>query len=221
MAIRTISIDDGLYEYMMEISLRETDVMRRLREATLELPSRDLASAPEQSQFLAFLIKLLGARAVIEVGVYTGYTTLAMACALPDDGELVACDVNTEWVGLAQGYWREAGVAGMIDLRLAPALETLSELAAVPAQRNRFDLIYIDADKPNTRPYYELGLALLRRGGLIVIDNTFLSGTVIDPSQQTAGVNAIREINRQLLDDERVDLSVVPIGDGMTLARKR
>lgn len=221
MAIRTISIDDGLYEYMMEISLRETDVMRRLREATLELPSRDLASAPEQSQFLAFLIKLLGARAVIEVGVYTGYTTLAMACALPDNGELVACDVNTEWVGLAQGYWREAGVAGMIDLRLAPALETLSELAAVPAQRNRFDLIYIDADKPNTRPYYELGLTLLRRGGLIVIDNTFLSGTVIDPSQQTAGVNAIREINRQLLDDERVDLSVVPIGDGMTLARKR
>lgn len=221
MAIRTLGIDDALYEYMIGVSLRETDVMRRLREATLELPSRDLASAPEQSQFLAFLMKMLGAKAVIEVGIYTGYTTLAMAYALPEGGELVACDVNNEWASLAQRYWREAGMASKINLILAPALQTLTRLTADPSQRERFDLIYIDADKPNTRPYYELGLALLRRGGLIVIDNFFLSGTVIDAAHHGASVNAIRDINSQLLEDERIDLSVVPIGDGMTLARKR
>lgn len=221
MAIKTIGLDDALYEYMIGVSLRETDVMRRLRQATYELPSLDLASAPEQSQFLAFLMRVLGAKAVIEVGVYTGYTTLAMACALPADGILVACDVNDEWTRLAQRYWQEAGVSGRIDLRLAPALDTLTSLAADPAHCGRYDLIYIDADKPNTRPYFELGLTLLRTGGLIVIDNFFLSGSVIDAAQQGAGVNAIREMNRLLLDDARVDLSVVPIGDGMTLARKR
>ena len=221
MAIRTISVDDALYDYMMAVSLRETDVMRRLREETYQLSSRDLASAPEQSQFLAFLMKLLGAKRAIEVGIYTGYTTLAMAYALPDDGTLLACDVNEEWTGLARRYWAEAGMDGKIDLRLAPALETLTALAADVAQHGAYDFMYIDADKPNNRSYFELGLKLLRTGGLIVIDNFFLSGSVIDDSQQGVGVVAIREMNRQLLDDPRIDLSVAPIGDGMTLARKR
>jgi len=221
LAIRTISVDDALYEYMMDVSLRETDVMRRLREETYRLSSRDLASAPEQSQFLALLMKLVNAKRAIEVGIYTGYTTLAMAHALPEDGMLLACDVSDEYTSMARRYWQEAGMAGKIDLRLAPALETLTALAADPAQLGEYDLMYIDADKPNNMAYFELGLKLLRTGGLIVIDNIFLSGAVIDHKQQGDGVVAIREMNRQLLDDQRIDLSVVPIGDGMTLARKR
>jgi len=206
---------------MMEVSLRETDVMRRLREETYGLSSRDLASAPEQSQFLALLMKLVNAKRAIEVGIYTGYTTLAMAYALPEDGTLLACDVSDEYTSLARRYWQEAGMAERIDLRLAPALETLTALAADPAQLGAYDLMYIDADKPNNMAYFELGLKLLRTGGLIVIDNIFLSGSVIDHTQQGDGVVAIREMNKQLLDDQRVDLSVVPIGDGMTLAYKR
>ncbi len=213
MAIRTISLSDALYDYMMEVSLRETDVMRRLREETYQLSSRDLASAPEQSQFMAFLMKMLGAKHAIEVGVYTGYTTLALAHALPEDGTLMACDVNSEWTALAQRYWREAGQAEKIDLRLAPALETLNALAADPSTHGQYDFMYIDADKPNNINYYELGLKLLRVGGLIVIDNIFLGGSVLDEAQQGDGVVAIRKMNQQLLTDERVDLSLVPIGE--------
>jgi len=221
MAIRTMSVDDKLYEYMIDVSLRETDEMKRLRAETYQMSSRDLASAPEQSQFMALLLKLMHAKYAIEIGVYTGYTTLTLALALPGDGELVACDRSDEWTTIARRYWREAGVDGKIDLRLGPALETLTAIAADTDEHGKYDFVYIDADKQNNRNYYELSLKLLRTGGLIAIDNIFLGGSVIDEQDQGESIVAIRDMNRQLLTDERVDLSLVPIGDGMTLLRKR
>jgi predicted O-methyltransferase YrrM len=221
MAIRTISVDDNLYEYMIDVSLRETDEMKRLRSETYQMPSRDLASAPEQGQLMAFLLKLMGAKRAIEIGVYTGYTTLALALALPEDGELVACDRSNEWTAIAKRYWAEAGVDGKIDLRLGPALETLTAMAANADELGTYDFAYIDADKQNNLNYIELCLQLLRTGGLIAIDNIFAEGAVIDDKVQGDSIETVREMNRKLLTDERVDLSLVPIGDGMTFLRKR
>lgn len=221
MAIQTIAVDNDLYKYMIEVSLREPDVMKRLRDETYALASRDLASAPEQSQLMAFLLKLMGAKRAIEIGVYTGYSTLAMALALPEDGKLVACDVDDEWTSIGVRYWKEAGVDNRINLRLGSALETLTKMIADPGELGIYDFAYIDADKQNNLNYIEACTKLLRTGGLIAIDNIFAEGRIIDDSVQGESIETVREMNRRLLVDERFDLSLVPIGDGMTFLRKR
>lgn len=217
---RTITIDDDLHAYMLRVSLRETDLMRRLREETAALPRRSMQIAPEQGQFMALLVRLTGARRIIEVGTFTGYSALAMAQALPPGGRIIACDVSEEWTAVARRYWAEAGVADRIDLRLAPARDTLDALLA-DGEAGRTDLVFIDADKVNYANYYERALILLRPGGVILVDNVLWGGSVINPAKTDADTEAIRAFNTALVADERVDLSLVPIGDGLTLARKR
>jgi caffeoyl-CoA O-methyltransferase len=220
MTNRSISLTDSLYEYLLSVSLRESSLLRRLREETAVLPNARMQIAPEQGQFMALLVRLIGARRCLEVGVFTGYSSLAVALALPDDGRIVACDVSEEWTSVARRYWAEVGVAHKIDLRLAPALETLQRLRAA-GEAGTFDFAFLDADKENYLRYYELVLELVRPGGLIVADNTLWSGRVADPANSEAATVELRRFNERLLADDRVDLSVVPIGDGLTLARKR
>jgi predicted O-methyltransferase YrrM len=220
MSNRTISLTDELYEYLLQASLREPAVLQALREETARLNHHSMQIAPEQGQFMALLARLAGARRCIEVGVFTGYSSLATALALPDDGRIVACDVSEEWTAVARRYWRQAGVEHKIDLRLGPALETLDAMLAA-GERERYDLAFLDAEKTEYRGYYERCLELLRRGGLIVVDNTLWDGRVADPSVDDEDTVAIRRFNESLHRDERIDLSLVPIGDGLTLARKR
>jgi caffeoyl-CoA O-methyltransferase len=220
MTKRSISLTDSLYDYLLAVSLREPELLRQLREETAGYPEARMQIAPEQGQFMALLARLTGARRCIEVGVFTGYSSLAVALALPDDGRIVACDVSDEWTAAARRYWAAAGVAHKIELRLAPALETLQGLVAA-GQADRYDFVFLDADKENYLRYYELALELLRPGGLIAADNTLWSGRVIDPANDEASTVALRQFNERLHRDERVDLSLVPIGDGLTLARKR
>lgn len=220
MSNRSISLTDAVYEYLLETSLRETPVLRALREETLRMTQRSMQIAPEQGQFMALVARLVGARRCIEVGVFTGYSSLATALALPDDGRLVACDVSEEWTAVARRYWRLAGVEHKIDLRLAPALDTLDALLG-NGERGRYDLAFIDADKTGYLAYYERCLELLRPGGLIMVDNTLWDGRVADPEVGDEDTLAIRHFNECLHRDDRVDLSLVPIGDGLTLARKQ
>jgi caffeoyl-CoA O-methyltransferase len=220
MTKRSISLTDSLYEYLLAASLREPEVLRRLREETAALPQSRMQIAPEQGQFMALLARLVGARRCIEVGVFTGYSSLVLALALPDDGRIVACDVSEEWTSVARRYWQAAGVAHKIDLRLAPALETLAGLLAAGGAGS-YDFVFLDADKENYPRYYELALELVRPGGLILADNTLWSGRVVDAANNEASTVALRQFNGHLHRDERVDLSLVPVGDGLTLARKR
>ena len=220
MTKRSISLTDSLYDYLLAVSLREPEVLRRLRDETANLPESRMQIAPEQGQFMALLARLTGARRCIEVGVFTGYSSLAVALALPDDGRIVACDVSDEWTAVARRYWAAAGVAHKIDLRVAPALETLRALLADGAAGS-YDFVFLDADKENYLRYYELALELLRPGGLIATDNTLWSGRVIDPANGEPSTVALRQFTERLHRDERVDLSLLPIGDGLTLARKR
>jgi caffeoyl-CoA O-methyltransferase len=220
MTKRSISLTDSLYEYLLAVSLREPEVLRRLREETAAYPEARMQIAPEQGQFMAMLARLLDARRCIEVGVFTGYSSLVLALALPEDGRIVACDVSEDWTRVARRYWQAAGVAHKIDLRLAPALETLEGLLAT-GDANSYDFLFLDADKENYLRYYELALQLLRPGGLIVADNTLWSGRVIDPANNEASTAALRQFNERLHRDERVDLSLLPVGDGLTLVRKR
>jgi caffeoyl-CoA O-methyltransferase len=220
MTNRTIPLTDSLYDYLLSVSLREPALLRRLREETAHLAEADMQIAPEQGQFMALLVRLLGARRCLEIGVFTGYSSLVVALALPADGRIVACDVSERWTSIARRYWSEAGVSDRIDLRLAPALETLDQLRA-DGQAGSFDFAFIDADKENNLRYYERALELLRPGGLVVVDNTLWSGRVADPENSEVDTVAQRHFNEQLHLDERVDLSLVPIGDGLTLARKR
>jgi predicted O-methyltransferase YrrM len=217
---RTISLDDRLYQYLLSVSLREQPVLRRLRQETSRLPNASMQIAPEQGQFMALLIKLTGARKVLEIGTFTGYSALTMALALPPNGRLVACDVSREWTTIAARYWAEAGVAARIDLRLAPALETTAMLLDA-GEALTFDFVFIDADKERYADYYEAALQLLRAGGLIAVDNTLWNGRVANPAAHDTDTLAIRAFNERLRDDLRIDLSLVPIGDGLTLARKR
>jgi caffeoyl-CoA O-methyltransferase len=221
MANRTINMSEALHNYLLEVSVREDAVMAALRSETYTLKERGMQMAPEQAQFMGLLVKLLGVKRALEIGVFTGYSALAVALALPDDGRLLACDVSETWTGIGKRYWEQAGVAHKIDLRIAPALETLTQLVDDPQQHNSFDFAFIDADKGNYPHYYEHCLQLLRPGGLIVIDNVLWGGGVIDPADQGEGVTTIRQLNRDIHADARVDVSLVPIGDGMTLARKR
>jgi caffeoyl-CoA O-methyltransferase len=220
MSNQTIGLTDALHQYLLNTSLREPEVLLALREETAKLPTANMQIAPEQGQFMAMLVHLCGARNIIEVGVYTGYSSLAMALALPENGRLLACDVSEEYTNIAQRYWSEAGVSSKIDLHLAPAIETLQTLRDDGAA-GRFDIAFIDADKANYDEYYEHCLALLRQGGLIIVDNVLWGGSVIDPDKQDEDTCAIRAFNQKLLNDQRVDISLVPIGDGLTLARKR
>jgi predicted O-methyltransferase YrrM len=217
---RTIALTDALHEYLLAVSLREPPLLRELRAETASLPKANMQIAPEQGQFMALLVRLAGARRCLEIGVFTGYSSLSVALALPDDGRIVACDVSEEWTSMARRYWRAAGVEHRIDLRLAPALETLDGLIA-SGERGSYDLVFIDADKARYADYYERSLELLRAGGLVVVDNTLWSGRVLDPAMTDADTVALRSFNERLHADERIDLSLVPIGDGLTLARKR
>jgi caffeoyl-CoA O-methyltransferase len=213
-------LPENIYDYMNSVSLREPAILRKLREETASHPMATMQIPPEHGQFLALLMQLTGARRTLEVGVFTGYSSLAVALALPDDGKILACDVSGEYTSVARRYWKEAGVDHMIDLRLKPALETLDELIA-QRQHNRFDFAFIDADKANYEGYYECALELVRPGGLIAIDNVLWHGAVIDPEDNTADTLAIRALNKKLLGDSRVSISMLPISDGLTLACKR
>src|SRR5580658_1696170 len=217
---RGLFFSEEISDYLLSVSLREPPILQRLRQETASHPEARFQISPEQGQFMALLIQLLGARRTIEVGVFTGYSSLAVALALPADGSIVACDINEEFTSVARRYWREAGVDRMIDLRLKPAMETLTELLA-QGQRGAFDLVFIDADKTNYEGYYECALELLRPGGLIMIDNVLWSGRVADPAENDADTIALRALNRKLHTDSRVALSLLPLGDGVTLALKR
>jgi caffeoyl-CoA O-methyltransferase len=217
---RTLNLDEALYQYLLSVSLREAPLLQALREETAADPMHNMQIAPEQGQFMSLLAKLIGARRCIEVGVFTGYSSLAVGLALPDDGEIIACDVSEEWTRVARKYWKEAGIAERIDLRLAPADETLGKLLD-QGQAESFDFAFIDADKKNYRVYYDLLIELIRPGGLITVDNVLWGGSVIDKEKQDEDTVAIREFNEFLAGDQRVEISLVPIGDGLTLARKK
>jgi predicted O-methyltransferase YrrM len=213
-------LSEELYRYLQSMSLRETDVLRDLRQETAGLPAAVMQVAPEQGQFLAFLVQLIGARNTIEVGVFTGYSALAVALALPTDGQIIACDINKDYTSVAQRYWRRAGVAEKIELHLAPAVQSLQKLIT-DGRSNSFDFAFIDADKSSYHQYYEQCLQLLRRGGLIAVDNVLWGGSVINQEKTDADTQAIRQFNSFVKVDERVDLTMLSIGDGLTLLRKR
>ena len=221
MSRRTLNLDDRLYDYVLDASLREHPALAELREATRQHPHAGMQISPEQGQLLALLVKLIGARLTIEVGVFTGYSALTVALALPDDGRVLACDVSDEYTRIGKPYWQRAGVADKIDLVLEPALTTLDARLAA-GEAGRYDFAFIDADKTNYDGYYERCLRLLRSGGLIAIDNTLWSGRVaqeVDPAKDP-DTAALQALNLKLRDDSRVDISLLPIGDGLTLARK-
>lgn len=219
MTNKTITLTDRLHDYLLNVSLREADVLKKLREETAQLANANMQIAPEQGQFMALLARLIGAKRCLEVGVFTGYSALCVALALPPDGTIVACDVSDEWTRIARRYWSEAGVADRIDLRLAPALESLDALLADGAAGS-FDLAFIDADKENYVHYYERTLRLLRSGGLAIVDNVLWDGRVADPDAAEESTVALRAFNEHLRNDPRVTLSMLPLADGVTLALK-
>lgn len=220
MSSKSIGLTDELHEYLLSVSLRESKVMQRLREETAEHPKSEMQIAPEQAQFFKLLVNLIGARRTLEVGVFTGYSALAVAETLPSSGEVVACDISEEYTQVARDYWQEAGVDDIIDLRIAPADETLDTLLE-DGQDGTFDFAFIDADKEQYDTYYEQSLKLLRPGGVIALDNMFRDGRVTDPAPEDESIAAIQRLNEKLHDDERVELSVLPLADGVTLAMKR
>lgn len=220
MSNRTIRLDDDLHAYMLGVSLREPEILAELRRETLAMPNASMQIAPEQGQFMAMLVRLTGARRILEVGTFTGYSALAMAFALPAGGRIIACDVSETWTAIARRYWARAGVSERIDLRLGAAAGTLDALIGA-GEAGSFDFAFIDADKENYRTYYERALALLRPGGLVAVDNTLWGGSVIDPAKTDPDTEAIRAFNAHLHADPRVDVTLVPIGDGLTLALKR
>ena len=213
-------MDDALYDYLSSVSLREPGVLRRLREETAKMPQHNMQIGPEQGQFMALLIELTGARKCLEVGTFTGYSALAVALALPDDGRLIACDISEEFTARAKPFWEEAGVAGKIELRIGPALDTLDALIE-GGESGTFDFAFIDADKVNYLGYFQRALDLARPGGLICVDNVLWNGAVADPSRNDEDTEAIRAFNAALTNDPRISLSMLPMGDGLTLARKR
>lgn len=220
MSTRTLQMTDALYAYLLENSLREADVLKRLRARTADLEFAGWQIAPEQGQFMALLVELIGARRCIEVGTFTGYSALAVAMALPNDGELIACDISDEYPSIGRPFWAEAGVDHKIDLRLAPGIETLDALIA-EGRSGDFDFVFIDAEKQTYPDYFDRAVDLLRVGGLIAVDNVLWGGSVADPAIIKSTTEAIRVLNKKVQADERVTMSLVPIGDGLLLARKR
>ena len=220
MSARTLQITPALYEYLMKVGVRESAAAAALRIETSKMPMAMMQISPEQAAFMQLIVKLLGVRRALEVGTFTGYSALAVAEAMPADGRLIACDVSKEWTSVGKPHWAAAGVADKIDLRIAPAVATLDKLIA-EGQSNTFDFAFIDADKSNYDNYYERALKLVRVGGLIGIDNTLWNGAVVDASRQDDDTKAIRALNTKVHGDTRVDVVLLPIGDGLTLARRR
>jgi len=216
----TLGLPDELHAYLLDVGVREPDLLRQLRAETAAMPEHDMQIAPEQGALMALLVELTGARRCLEVGTFTGYSSLSVALALPADGRLVCIDLSREWTDVARRYWAQAGVADKIELRLGSALDTLDAMVA-EGQAGTFDFAFLDADKDNYLAYADRILTLLRRGGLMAIDNVFWGGEVAQPEVDNVSVRGIRELNRTLASDERVSLSMVPIADGLTLARKR
>ena len=219
MSSRNNFIDEKLYDYILEVSLREIPVLTRLRQETASMPETEMQISPDQGQFMSLLVKLIGARKIVEVGCFTGYSSTVMAQALPEDGRLVTCDISEQFTTIAQRYWREAGVSDKIELRLGDAGESLKDL--LQDEAGTFDLTFIDADKTHYAAYVDDCLLLLRPGGLMLIDNVLWQGRVAEPTEKDDSTFAIRKLNTALRNDERVDLSLLSIGDGLTLARKR
>jgi predicted O-methyltransferase YrrM len=209
-----------LGEYIRSVSLREPEILKRLRDETAAIPEASMQLMAEQGQFLAFLARLMGAKRTLEVGVFTGYSSLVTALALPEDGRIVACDVSEEWTSIARRYWKEAGVDHKIDLRLGPALDTLRGLLG-EGRRGSFDFAFIDADKQNYDGYFDLAMELVRPGGVIAADNVLWDGSVVDAGDQSESTVAIRAFNMKVFADERVWISLAPIGDGLMLALKK
>lgn len=220
MSATTIAMTEALHGYLLSTTVREPELLGRLRRETARSPAAGMQISPEQGQLMGLLVQLLGARRALEVGVFTGYSSTVVALALPADGELVACDVSEEWTAIARRYWREAGVEAKIRLTLQPALITLDGLLAA-GQAGSFDFAFIDADKESYDAYYERCLSLLRPGGLLAVDNALWGGAVADPTDQHASTRALRALNQKISGDARVSSSLVPIGDGLYLARKR
>ncbi len=220
MANTTIGLSDELAAYVVEVGTREPGVLTRLRAETSAIPEHGMQIAPEQGAFLAMLVELTGARRCIEVGTFTGYSATAVALALPHDGSLVCCDVSEEWTSIARRYWHEAEVEDRIELHVAPAADTLDELLAA-GQESTYDFAFVDADKTGYDGYYERLLKLVRQGGLIVFDNTLWGGKVLDEDTVDEDTVALRTLNAKLSSDQRVTLSMLPLADGVTLARRR
>ena len=220
MSNRTLTLDDRLYRYLLDHSVRESPEAAALREATRNVPMAGMQISPDQAQFMGFLVQAIGAQRALEIGTYTGYSALAVALALPPAGKLVCCDVSEEWTSIGRRFWERAGVAHKIDLRLAPALGTLDRLLA-GGEAGTFDFAFIDADKTNYDGYYERCLRLVRAGGVIAIDNVLWGGAVADPEDMSADTKALRALNAKLHRDERIALAMLPVGDGLTLALKR
>ena len=219
MSTRTLGLDDALHEYLLSVSVHEDEIAQELRARTARMPESNMQISPEQGRFMELLLRLINASRVIEIGTYTGYSALCMARAIGARGRLVCLDINEEWTAVAREYWQRAGVAERIDLRIAPACESLDRMLDA-GEAGTYDFGFIDADKKGYPEYYERLLTLLRPGGLIAIDNTLWSGRVADPTEQDDNTSAIRAFNERLYDDDRVLMSLVPIGDGLTLARK-
>lgn len=219
-ANRTIQLSGALYDYFQSVAVRDQSVMQKLRERTDELPMGGMQISPEQGQIMHFLIKLINARKALEIGTFTGYSALVTALALPEDGRLIACDVSQEWTDIGRSYWREAGVEQKIDLRLGPAVQTLRHMLD-SGEAESFDFAFIDADKSAYDDYYELSLKLVRSGGIIALDNVLRGGRIADPDVNDEETVVMRSLNRKIHDDPRVDMCIVPTGDGMTVVRKR
>lgn len=219
MTAKSAFVDPAIQEYIVATVVREHPILRELREETSRRPQARMAIGPEQGQFMQLLARAIGARRYLEVGVFTGYSSLAMALALPEDGYILACDVSEEFTSVARRYWEAAGVSGKIDLRIGPALETLATLRANNVEP--FDVAFIDADKANVGEYYERALELVRPGGFVLVDNVLWDGAVLDPSASEPETQALRAVNSKAGRDDRVDVALVPVCDGLLIARKR
>ncbi len=217
MTAKSSFVDAAVAEYAIDMSLREPELSRELRDETARMPNSGMQIGPEQGQFMRLLAQLIGAKRYLEIGVFTGYSSLSVALGLPADGRIVACDVSEEYTRIARRYWERAGVADKIDLRLAPAAQTLRDLQAGPP----FDMAFIDADKERYDEYYEGTLRVLRTNGLILIDNVLWGGRIVDENDRDSSTLALRALNEKIVKDERVDAVLLTVGDGLTLARKR
>lgn len=219
MSKEPLQITGQLYDYILKFGFRDDALLQELRAETAKLPASQMQISPEQGQFMALLVQLTGARRALEIGTFTGYSSLSVARALPADGRLTCCDVSKEYTDVARRYWAKAGIDGKIDLRLGPAVETLKEIAKTEA--GKFDLAFIDADKTNYRNYYEAVLTLLRPGGAVLIDNVLWGGDVANPKDKEIETVTLRDLNSFIATDARVDFVLLPIADGLTIARKR
>lgn len=220
MSTQTLGVSEQLHDYLLSVSVKTDPVWEHLRDETMEKLGFNMQISPEQAQFMTLLLKMLNAENALEVGTFTGFSALCIARALPADGKLIACDIDEEWTSVGKRYWEEAGVAGKIDLRIAPAVDTLDALMA-EGRSNTFDFAFIDADKQNYVNYYEKCLRLIRPGGVVAVDNALWGGRVADPEKVDADTVAIREVNRIIFEDTRVVSSLIPIGDGLHLAYKQ